>query len=147
MPNKDANQVIDEISKLATMRDLSPSRFADETGLANTLAKSFGKDGLKATQLRKVFHALKEIERKVNREIKGGRKKKNDTFETQELTLLMPDLAYAKGRGLIPDEFYKVLRLSLRDKVKTYEDFERAMQFIEAVMAYHKFNYPSGSRG
>lgn len=146
MANKDAEQVIDEISKLGAMRDLSPSRFADETGLADKLAKSFGKDGLKATQLRKVFHALKEIERNVNREIKGGRKKKSDAFEVQELALLMPDLAYAKGRGLIPDEFYKVLRLTLRERVKTYEDFERAMQFIEAVMAYHKFHNPSGSR-
>lgn len=144
MPNRDADQVKDEIKKLVAMRKLSPNRFADEDGMANKLAKSFGKDGLKATQLRKIFHALKEIERKVNREIKGGRKKKTDTFDSQELALMMPDLAYAKGRKLIPDKFYDILRLCLREKVETYEDFERAMQFIEAVMAYHKFNYPSG---
>lgn len=147
MPNNDADQIKNEISKLGAMRDLSPSRFADENGMADKLAKSFGKDGLKATQLRKIFHALKEIERKVNREIKGGRKEKTDDFETQELSLLMPDLAYARGRGLIPEQFYNILRLCLREKVKTYEDFERAMQFIEAVLAYHKFNYPSSSRG
>lgn len=147
MPNEKAREIKSKISNLHTMQDLLPKDFADEGGLADELADSFREGELKATQLRKIFHALKEIERDVKREVRGGHKKETDSFEASKLLLLMPDLAYAKGRRLIPDEFYDILQLVLRKKVRTYADFERAMQFIEAVMAYHKFHNPSGSRG
>jgi len=146
MANNNAPKVKARISNLRTMQDLSPKDFADLGGLADQLA-DYDEKELRATQLRKIFHALKDIERKVKQDLRGEKKKATDPFESSELLLLMPDLAYAKGRRLIPDDFYDVLQLVLRKKVETYADFERAMQFIEAVMAYHKFHNPSGSRG
>ncbi len=145
MANNNAPKVKARISNLSTMQDLSPKDFADLGGLADQLA-DYDEKELRATQLRKIFHALKDIERKVKQDLRGEKKKATDPFESSELLLLMPDLAYAKGRRLIPDDFYDVLQLVLRKKVETYADFERAMQFIEAVMAYHKFHNPSGSR-
>lgn len=146
MPNNNAPKVKARISNLRSMQDLLPKDFADIGGLADQLA-DYDEKELRATQLRKIFHALKDIERQVKRELRGGKKKETDPFESSQLLLLMPDLAYAKGRKLIPDDFYDVLQLVLRKKVETYADFERAMQFIEAVMAYHKFHNPSGARG
>jgi CRISPR-associated protein Csm2 len=147
MANQAAQAVKQRIESLSAMHELAPRDFADESGLANQLARGFGKDELKATQLRKVFHALKDVERGVKQELRGRRKTPQDAFDTQAVSLMMPNLAYAYGRGLIPEEFYQILRLCLRDKVKTNEDFLRSVQFIEAVLAYHKFNYPSSSRG
>lgn len=146
MPNN-AEEVKEQLQRLKAMHELQPEKFAYEGGLADTLATAFGKDALKSTQLRKIFHALKEIERDVKRELRGKRKTLQDQFDAQQLTLLMPDLAYAYGRGLIPKEFYEIMRLCLRDKVKTYEDFLRSVQFIEAVLAYHKFRNPSKAGG
>ncbi len=145
--NEAAQEVIQHIQHLSTMRELEPKEFADEHGWADKLATAFGKDELKATQLRKIFHALKDAERGVKRELRGGRKKAQDAFDAQVVSLMMPNLAYAYGRGLIPKDFYDILRLCLRDKVKTNEDFLRSVQFIEAVLAYHKFHNPSSSRG
>lgn len=141
MANPDAQAVKQRIERLDAMHELAPRDFAYEDGLANQLAKGFGKEELKATQLRKIFHALKDVERRVKH------KTAQDAFDAQDVSLMMPNLAYAYGRGLIPEEFYQILRLCLRDKVKTNEDFLRSVQFIEAVLAYHKFNNPSGSRG
>ncbi len=142
-----AQEVKQYLQKLSAMSDLDPKEFADESGLANKLAGSYGKDELKSTQLRKIFHPLKQIERDVQRKVRGKPENEQGAFETHKVVLMMPTLAYARGRGLIPEDFYEIMKLCLREKVKTNKDFLRSVQFIEAVLAYHKFRYPSSARG
>jgi CRISPR-associated protein Csm2 len=54
------------------------------------------------------------------------------------LIKIQPKLAYAYGRGLIPKEFYELMSSCLA-LVKTGDDFKRFMEYVRAMMAYHKF--------
>jgi CRISPR-associated protein Csm2 len=86
---------------------------------------------LKATQLRRFFHKIKQIQRQV--EMTGK-------FKYEQVASVMPVLAYARGRKLIPEEFYELMKLCFgSEKCKSPEDFLAAASFLEAVMAYHKY--------
>lgn len=137
-------EVKEKIDGLPTMSELDPIVFCEEDGIADSLIQEFNKQRkeLKPTQLRKVFHELKAIQRDVLREIKGEEDKKQPFDERfrKRVMKLMPTMAYATGRGLIPKDFYEVMKMCLGpEKLKTYEDFLRLAEFIEAIMAYHKF--------
>lgn len=129
------NEVLEQVKALPTMSRLDPARFAEEDGLADSLAQKFGKEDLKPTQLRKVFHELKAIQR----EIKS--KDLQDQFERTRVVKLMPTLAYACGRGLIPKEFYELMKTCLSpQKLVTNEDFLQVVEFVTAILAYHKYH-------
>ena len=114
---------------------LDPEKFAPADGIADRLAEEFGRS-LNTTQLRKSFNKIKAMDRRLkpfkdedelSREIKG------------EISLLIPELAYAAGRGTIPDEFYNLMKMLLDgNKLKTVGDFRRLVQFLTALLAYHK---------
>ena len=126
-------QIKNHIQKLRSMSDLKPEDFAEEDGLADSLVQELKRlrRDLKPTQMRKVFHAIKDMRRKVERQ---------QEFDRTELALIMPMLAYAVGRDLLPRDFYDVLKLCLgSERLRSREDFLRAADFIEAVMAYHKY--------
>lgn len=129
-------EVIREFNKLAQIGQLAPSEFAEEGGLADRLVSNRDdREKLNSTQLRKVFQQIKGLEREVRK------KKEGDQFDRSRLLNLMPMLAYAAGRGLLPLDFYNLLRGHLlnKDKLKTNQDFLRTAKFLEAVMAYHKY--------
>lgn len=58
------------------------------------------------------------------------------TIET-EVVLLKPKLAYAAARQRAAKPLGDVISTAI-DKVYTTEDFERLVQLIEAIIAYHK---------
>ncbi len=123
-------QVLTEIQRLKVMSELPAERYAEENGLADSFVQGL-KGDLKPTQLRKVFHQIKDMRRQF----------KHDTFERAQVALVMPTLAYAVGRKLIPNDFYNLMKLCFgQDKCKTKEDFETAAAFLEAIMAYHKYH-------
>ncbi|MBN1220827.1 MAG: type III-A CRISPR-associated protein Csm2 [Anaerolineae bacterium] len=114
---------------------LSPQDFADEGAVADVMAQKFKKD-LNPTQMRKVFHAFKQIERKLKGKPDGDNL---DGFRA-EISLITPNLAYAVGRKLMPPEFYDVLKLCLKpDKLQTVGDFRRLTEFLTAILAYQKY--------
>lgn len=119
---------------------LEPEDFAEPGKLADQLAREFieDRDNLKPTQLRKIFHALKDIERPL----KGKEKDKDLSPEARnKIILLVPELAYATGRELIPKKFYRLMRILLSsEKLKTGNDLERVVQFLTAILAYHKYH-------
>lgn len=137
----DVKEVLQKIKETTPMSSLDPKDFTDEGGYADTLAKFFveqdkkqHKDRLKPTQLRKVFNALKTIE--LNYRGKSG----EDKFEISDVLTLKPELAYALGRELIPIEFYNLMKDSLTSsKLPKVKDFKRLMEFLTAVLAYHKY--------
>jgi CRISPR-associated protein Csm2 len=54
--------------------------------------------------------------------------------------MMMPMLAYAKGRKLIPQSFYDLMKICFgAEKCKTVEDFNQAVSFLEAILAYQKY--------
>lgn len=135
-PQYSVGQIKDHIKNLSSMSALKPEDYCEEGGLAHSLvqAKGFGKDDLKVTQLRKVFGELQKIHRKVEREAKEGK------FDRSQILSLLPVLAYARGRKLIPADFYELMRMSLDgQKLQTNEDFLRFYDFFRAIIAYHKY--------
>jgi CRISPR-associated protein Csm2 len=127
-----AQEVIAKVESLKRLAELDPKDFAEEQGYADVLAQAFG-GTLKPTQLRKVFHSLKRIDL-------GLKGKPADTaLDRAEVNRLIPELAYALGRQLIPREFYALMKACLgHQRMQTVGDFRRAMQFLTAILAYHK---------
>lgn len=139
-PNKaDIQQVIQRIKSLKRMRELKVEEFAPEGGLADQVVQALGPANLKPTQLRKVFHTLKLIQKNVIKE-QQSKDKKDQEFDNSRLLTLMPMLAYSVGRELIPREFYDLLKEVFNpQRLETNEDFLRAFDFVEAMLAYHKY--------
>lgn len=126
--------VIQRIKDLKRMSDLQVEEFALEGGLADQVVQAVGSAELKPTQLRKVFHTLKNIQQQV----KG--KEPGDRFDPAQLLTLMPVLAYSVGRQLIPRDFYNLLKeVFSPQRLQTNADFLRAFDFVEAILAYHKY--------
>lgn len=139
---EDIRAVIRKISKPDfTFSQLAPEDFAPIDGCAYAVATKIdrgkAKGRLKITQLRKLFAEIKRLEREL------GASRETESLTPQfysQLYLLHPVLAYAKGRDLIDQDFFELMRVSLsRDKLKTVADFRRFSQFLTAVVAYSKY--------
>lgn len=128
---EEIKEVIEKISAIDMLKNLSAKDFADEGGYADIVAKN--SSSLNTTQLRKFFGAIRDIE-----------KEKNWNNMETEFYLLKPKLANSVGRRLIPRAFYDFMMVCMRkvdmgteeDKVK---NFQAMVNFLEAVVAYHKF--------
>jgi len=137
MPLKTEN-ILSELEKQGSLAVLLPiEEFAEQGKLADQLAGEF-RSSLKPTQLRKVFHAIKAIERRFKG--KDGQKPLGQEDKIA-IRLLVPELAYARGRDLIPQKFYELMRRCLSDqKLQTVGDFQRLAQLLTALLAYHKYH-------
>ncbi len=120
------------LEDLKTLSALKPDDYALEGGIADTIA---GKKGeMKFTQIRKFFGHIKKIE---TSELKG--KRDDDTIDSAKLYLLMPELAYGFGRGVISKDFYEVMKVCLGgNKITKVADFRRFIELLTAVIAYNK---------
>lgn len=96
-------------------------------------AEAFGpelrRQRLETNQIRKFLDALNQLKAKL---VEGN----FATIET-EVVLLKPKLAYATARQNAVKPLNRVLSAAI-DKVHSREDFERLVQFVESVIAYHK---------
>jgi len=134
--DKDVEVILKDIENLNMFKDLDIKLLANERGYADTLANKL--KGMKTTQLRRFFGAVKEIETNLN-----GKSWKDVEVD---FYLLKPKLAYAKGRKLIPAEFHEVVKTSMNkvdvgdneDKIANYKMF---VKFLESIVAYHKFHW------
>ncbi len=128
------DEILGKLKGLKRMTNLEPAEFAEEGGYADTLAREFGKE-LKSSQLRKVFGALKQVD------IRAKSEPADKPLERSEINRLIPELAYAFGRDLVPEGFYDLMKMCLsQTKMQTVGDFRRMMEFLTAVLAYHKLH-------
>lgn len=119
-------------------------------------AEEFGsylkKQGLKTNQIRKFLDAVNRIKAKLtqneteeNKLNQSSSKNKNEAEleEIQfkrikdEVILLKPKLAYAAARQRAIKPLNEVMSKAI-DQVHTTKDFERLVQLIESIIAYHK---------
>lgn len=128
-------EIIEEIRKLQDLQDLKAEDFAPEGGYADKVAQSCRE--MKTAQLRKFFDTMRKVERDLKR-------KKWEEVEG-EFLMLEPRLAAAVARGLVPSEFYELMKVCIEklrgagDEGKIRKGFERLTQFLEAIVAYHKY--------
>lgn len=132
MPEMNITEVTNKIRDLRTFSEIDPEFYAKENGAAHIVAKDVRKK-MKVTQLRKFFGHIKKIQAKY----KG--KSADTNVDKKDLFLLMPELAYALGRELISKNFYDLMKLSLNSqKISIVKDFNCFVDFLSAVLAYHK---------
>lgn len=85
---------------------------------------------LETNQIRKFLDAINRLKSVLAQE--------NDFAKIEtEVVLLKPKLAYAAARERAAKPLSQVMSKAI-DKVETKEDFERLVQFIESIIAYHK---------
>jgi len=137
--DKDVEKILNEIEKLSMLKNMTAKSFAEEKGYADELAWRL-KGKLKTTQLRRFFDSIKGIKRKLSED------KEDIKWEEVEADfyLLKPKLAYAKGRKLIPDEFYWIVKTSLNkvdkgNNEEKIESFKVFFSFLQSIIAYQKF--------
>lgn len=142
-----SKNIIEELEKKGSFSELLRIEdFAEEGKVADQLAREFRKS-LKPTQLRRIFHAIKEVERNL-KEVKKDHDKKELTSQNRSrIFRLLPELAYARGRLLIPQTFYRLMRISLgTEKLKTVKDLRVFIEFLTAILAYHKYHEKEGGK-
>lgn len=118
-----------------------PSDYAIPNGYADKIAKEIAdaKEEMKVTQLRKVFNEIKRIQGLIKTE--DDLKKQH-----QNIFLILPELAYARGRKLITSDFYDLLKECLTKEVNNKRnirlsskgEFDNFVKFLEAILAYYK---------
>jgi len=128
---KNINKIKDLIEEKESFKEVTIKEFALPDGWANKIAEDLG-NKMKTAQLRKVFNSIKLMEQKIKDE------NKQNKFDDPNLYMLLPHLAYAKGKKLIPNEFYELMKVIISNKIKTIGDFERFCEFMTAIVAYHK---------
>ena len=132
-----SNEVLDHLKSVRGSKDfseLSYEEIAKQDGIAEKLARQRG--ALKVTQLRKFFDQVKKIELNLS-------DKDWTDAVTRDFFMLRPQLAYAKGRDLISQEFFEQMSFCL-DKVNASvnkpEAYLRFSSLVEATVAYRKYH-------
>jgi CRISPR-associated protein Csm2 len=124
--------LIKEIQRANSLKEVfTPEKYALPDGWAYKTADTLiGNNAMNTNQIRKIFGELKSIEEKLKRE-KSLERCKND------ILLLMPHVAYARGRGVVSQNFYDLMKecITLK-KIKEPKDFEAFVKFFTAVVAY-----------
>ena len=134
--------VQNKINGLKSLKYYEIEDFVKFDGDADKLTAELKSDDIKTSQLRKFFAAVKEIEMYVKEKGDWDEKAKMDFY------LLMPKLAYAKGRKVISEDFFNLMKISMEkvgsgDKKDTLDDFLRFVQFLEAIVAFFKVHNQS----
>jgi CRISPR-associated protein Csm2 len=124
--------IVDRIKKFKTfseygIRDLVKD--AEKLGAELKLGK------LETNQVRKFLDAINQIKANLIDETATSQ----DLFKKIEvdIVLLKPKLAYGAARQKAAKPLQEVLDVAI-DKVHNILDFERLVQFVESIIAYHK---------
>jgi len=133
------DSIVTRIKSLKHLEELSVEDIAKEKGIADKLAsdRKF-RNELKTTQLRKFFDSI----------VNNQEKLKNSGWEAIESDFYMirPNLAYAKGRKLIPEDFFKLVTACLEkvnppgsteEQIK--KNYDRFVELMQALVAYIKY--------
>ncbi len=124
--------IVKGISKIDSISDELLELFTKPSGFGEALGICIG---FNRTQLRKLFSEIKRLQL-MNLD---------DDKLSLKLSLIVPKIAYARGRKLIDEEFYKLLK-TLIEKVKAShvrEQYRNFVQIFEAIVAFHTYYHPT----
>lgn len=126
------NEFYSIVNKLPKLRKLFDWDENTKVYNAFLIATYLWKDrGLKTTQIRKFLDKFKTIRNKC--------KLNPENFDKNEVIAIRPILAYSAGRNMsqvLP--LVKVLD-PLILKIEKYDDFIEFYEFLESIVAFHKF--------
>ena len=130
---KEINEIINDINNCSMLSNLNIDNLVAIDGVAYEVAGYAVDNGMKNTQLRSFFEAVKKLQRN---------KKLEDI--KPEFILLKPRMAVRVGRGKVEEGFFKVIvaamdKIETDDEKKTMKNFNAFVEFFEAIIAYHKY--------
>jgi len=134
-----SNEIVEAISGLRDPQDETKKgglRYYKIRDLVDQTARFGSKlnKNLKTNQIRRFLDAVKRI----NAELAQMEQRESNFSTIQDKVLLLkPQLAYVSGRKSDAKPLYKVMDAAI-DRVFCEEDFERLVQLIESIVAYHK---------
>jgi CRISPR-associated protein Csm2 len=139
--------IVDRITKFTNFSEYGIRDLVQD---AEKLGEDLKQNRLETNQVRKFLDAVKRIKANLVDEVSEEQNlpkpkpveqvKKNQKLSEANLidiVLLKPKLAYAAARQRSAEPLQSVLNVSI-DRVHTETDFERLVQFVESIIAYHK---------
>jgi len=134
-PHDFTKEIIDTIQKLSGLKDYPIRVLVNQS---EKLGPELKKNGLETNQIRKFLDAINQIKSKLT-QFHGDSNQESNSFAKiePEIVLLKPKLAYAAARQSAVKPLSKVMAAAI-DKVNNTDDFERLVQLIESIIAYHK---------
>ncbi len=131
--------ILNRIGQTKNLAEIDIEEIAKENGIAESLVKSFkdSKSELKTTQLRKFFDTIIRNQELLRE--KGWEAAQADFY------MLRPNLAYAKGRKLIPEDFFNLVDTCMKKIPADNEDqirknYDRFVDLMKALVAYAKYH-------
>ncbi|MEC4985655.1 MAG: type III-A CRISPR-associated protein Csm2 [Oscillatoria sp. PMC 1068.18] len=117
--------------KISSLKDYPIRQLVEH---AKELGPYLKRQRLETNQIRKFLDAINRIKTKI-----AQTEIEKDVFVKIEpdIVLLKPKLAYAAARQRAAKPLSQVMSTAI-DKVHSVEDFNRLVQFIESIIAYHK---------
>jgi CRISPR-associated protein Csm2 len=102
---------------------------------ADRLGRDLKQNRLETNQVRKFLDAINQIKADLIDDVADDR----DRFKSIEvdIVLLKPKLAYAAARQQSAKPLQEVLNAAI-DRVHSMPDFDRLVQLVESIIAYHK---------
>jgi len=130
---KEINEIINDINNCSMLSNLNIDNLVAIDGVAYEVAGYAVDNGMKNTQLRSFFEAVKKLQRN---------KKWEDI--KPEFILLKPRMAVRVWREQVEEGFFKVIvaamdKIETDDEKKTMKNFNVFVEFFEAIIAYHKY--------
>jgi CRISPR-associated protein Csm2 len=125
----DISQKITDFIQSKDLKSLKEYPIRKLVNHAQEFAPELRQRRLETNQIRKFLDAINQLKAQLI----GG-----DFSEIEaEVVLLKPKLAYAAARQDAVKPLNKVMAAAI-DKTHTKEDFDRLVQLIESIIAYHK---------
>lgn len=126
-PSSDTSKTIEEcIKELQSLKDYPIRKLVEHAAL---FGPELRQQRLETNQIRKFLDAVNQSKAKlVGADFAA--------VET-EIVLLKPKLAYAAARQRAVKPLSTIMSIAI-DKVHSKEDFDRFVQLIESIIAYHK---------
>ena len=118
--------MIDSLNNIKYLKDY-PIR--DLVKHSETFGKAHRDQRLETNQIRKFLDAINRLKSKLV----GSQFSEIEA----EIVLLKPKLAYAAARQSVVKPLNKVMSAAI-DKVESKADFERLVNLVESIIAYHK---------
>lgn len=133
-----SKDIIDAINKLDNLQDYNIRTLVQHAADFGPFLRN---RRLETNQIRKFLDAINRLKAQLSQGDAEENAPKNDDalfaeIET-DIVLLKPKLAYAAARQDAAKPLSDVMSAAI-DKVHNLKDFERLVQLIESIIAYHK---------
>lgn len=129
-----AKEIVDIINKLEG--GLQTYKIRDLVKHAEQFGPELKRRRLETNQVRKFLDALNRLKTILAQTEEKDEGTKFAKIET-EVVLLKPKLAYAAARQKAAKPLSKVMSAAI-DKTHSSKDFDRLVQLVESIIAYHK---------